>query len=157
MSKKRPPALRISIFLSLVICIIPSLSTANTLNGKRITTAFYFPNQGTIGFGGVPIDTIVGPSIEISGSPQEFQVASIDFSETTIELRFFQNLTGSISTFNGWRFYDAADTIPAFKKVVLTTLNTTGWIVSFDENNIWVNGSGVRYSTKSVVRIDISF
>jgi hypothetical protein len=72
-------------------------------------------------------------------------------------LRFSRNLTGSVAPFNGWRFYDATGTIPNFKKVVLTTLNTTGWTVNFDENNIWVNGSGVRYSVNSVVRIDVSF
>jgi hypothetical protein len=157
MSKKKQATLCTSIFLSLVSCISSNLATANTLlDGKNITTAFYFPNQNTIGFGGVPVETTVGSGIETAASPQGFPIASIDFSDTAIELNFFQTLTGTVAQFNGWRFYDATNTIPAFTNAVLTTTNTTGWTVSFDKDNIWLNGSGSHYSVNSALRIEVS-
>ena len=126
------------------------------LDGKNITTAFYYPDQNTIGFGGVPVETTVGVGIEISGSPQGYPIASIDFSNTFIELDFFENLNGTIAPFNGWRFYDATNTIPEFTNSILTMSNTTGWTVSFDADNIWLNGSGSSYFDNSTLRIDIS-
>jgi hypothetical protein len=133
-----------------------SPAQATLLDGKNITTAFYFPDKSTIGFGGVPVVSTVGPGIEIATSPQGYPITSIDFSDTSIALDFFQTLTGSVAAFNGWRFYDATGTIPAFTNAVLTTSNTTGWTVSFDENNIWLNGSGSNYNVNSTLRIDIS-
>jgi hypothetical protein len=133
------------------------LALADTiLEGRKITTAFYFPNQSTIGFGGVPVETTVGSGIEITASPQGYPITSIDFSDTSIDLDFFQNLTGSVAPFNGWRFYDATSTIPAFTNATLTMSNTTGWTVSFDADNIWLNGSGSVYSVDSTLRIDIA-
>lgn len=138
-------------------CLASSFSQASTiLDGKNITTAFYFPNQSTIGFGGVPIESTVGPGIEIAGSPQGFPITSIDFSDTSIKLDFFRNLSGTVASFNGWRFYDANDTIPAFTSAILTTSNTIGWSISFDANNIWLNGSGSTYFDTSTLQIDIS-
>lgn len=135
---------------------VQSVSAYTTLlDGKNITTAFYFPNQSTIGFGGVPVETTVGAGVEISGSPQGYPITSIDFSDTSIELDFFQNLNGTIAPFNGWRFYDATNTIPEFTNAILTTSNTTGWTVSFDADNIWLNGSGSTYFENSTLRIDI--
>jgi len=126
------------------------------LEGKNITTAFYFPNQSTIGFGGIPVETTVGPGVEIGGSPQGYPIASIDFSDTSIELDFFRNLVGTVAPFNGWRFYDANNTIPEFTDAILTMSNTTGWVVSFDADNIWLNGSGSVYFDSSTLRIDVS-
>ena len=134
----------------------PLAQASTILDGKKVTTAFYFPNQSTIGFGGVPVETTVGPGIEIAASPQGFPITSIDFSDTSIELDFFRNLNGTIASFNGWRFYDATNTIPEFTDAILTTSNTTGWTVSFDADNIWLNGSGSAYFVDSTLRIDIS-
>ena len=52
----------------LVIYSYWTLPTAQAvlLDGKQITTAFYFPDQNTIGFGGVPVVTTVGPGVENS-------------------------------------------------------------------------------------------
>ena len=93
---------------------------------------------------------------EIAASPQGFPITSIDFSDTSIELDFFRNLNGTVAAFNGWRFYDATNTIPEFTDAILTTSNTTGWAVSFDADNIWLNGSGSAYFEDSTLRIDIS-
>lgn len=135
---------------------LPLAQASTLLDGKNITTAFYFPNQNTIGFGGVPVETTVGAGIEIAESPQGYPITSIDFSDTTIELDFFWNFNGTVASFNGWRFYDASNTIPEFTNAVLTTSNTTGWTVSFDADNIWLNGSGSAYFDNSTLRIDIS-
>jgi len=126
------------------------------LEGRTITTAFYFPNQSTIGFGGVPVESLVGPGIEIAGSPQGFPITSIDFADTSITLDFFANLNGTVAAFNGWRFYDANNSLPAFTGAVLTTTNTTGWSLSFDADNIWLNGSGSSYFDTSSLRIDVT-
>ena len=150
-------ALMYFVYLAMFSCLtIPLAHATPILDGKDITTAFYFPDQSTIGFGGVPIETTVGPDIEIDESPQGFPITSIDFSDTSIELDFFRNLSGTVAPFNGWRFFDATDTIPAFTNAILTLSNTTGWTVSFDTDNIWLNGSGSTYFENSTLRIDIS-
>ena len=149
-------ALMYIVLLVMFSCLTAPLTHATILDGKDITTAFYFPDQSTIGFGGVPIETTVGPDIEIDESPQGFPITSIDFSDTSIELDFFRNLSGTVAPFNGWRFFDTTNTIPTFTNAILTTSNTTGWTVSFDADNIWLNGSGSTYFEDSTLRIDIS-
>ena len=141
----------------LVIYSYWTLPTAQAvlLDGKQITTAFYFPDQNTIGFGGVPVVTTVGPGVEIAASPQGFPIALIDFSGTSIELDFFRSLVGTVAAFNGWRFYDATDTIPAFTNATLTT-SLPGWVVTFDANDIGLNGSGATYFVGSTLRIDLN-
>lgn len=157
MKKRNQNFLFVRLTILALCCFGSSFSQASTLlDGKNITTAFYFPNQSTIGFGGVPVESNVGPGIEISGSPQGFPITSIDFSDTSIELDFFRNLSGTVASFNGWRFYDANNTIPDFTGAILTTSNTTGWSISFDANNIWLNGSGSTYFDTSTLRIDIT-
>ena len=99
--------------------------------------------------------TTVGPGVEIAASPQGFPIASIDFSDTSIELDFFRSLVGTVAAFNGWRFYDATDTIPAFTNATLTT-SLPGWVVTFDANDIWLNGSGATYFVGSTLRIDLN-
>jgi hypothetical protein len=123
------------------------------LDGKQITTAFYFPDQNTIGFGGVPVVSTVGPGIEIAASPQGFPITSIDFSDTSIELNFSRSLVGTVAPFNGWRFYDVSGA--TFTDATLTT-SLPGWVVTFDANDIWLNGSGASYFVGSTLRIDIN-
>src|ERR1700730_11585698 len=81
--------------------------------------------------------------------------ASIDFSDTSIELDFSRNLVGTVAAFNGWRFYDATDTIPAFTNATLVT-SLPGWVVTFDADDIWLNGSGASYFVGSTLRIDLN-
>ena len=133
----------------------PLAKAVPLLDGKKITTAFYFPNQSTIGFGGVPVETTVGGGVEIAASPQGFPITSIDFSDTSIRLDFFVTLQGTVASFNGWRFYDATDTISPFTSAILTT-SLPGWAVTFDADNIWLNGSGASYFVGSTLRIDLA-
>lgn len=145
------------VFASLAFAICVQSANADTLlEGRNITTAFYYPNQSTIGFGGVPVVSLVGPGIEIAASPQGFPITSIDFADASITLDFFLTLNGTVAPFNGWRFYDADNTLPSFTSVALTTINTTGWSLTFDADNIWLNGSGSSYSDSSTIRLEIS-
>lgn len=134
---------------------VPRAHAASVLEGRHITTAFYFPDQATIGFGGVPVQSVVGAGVEIAGSPQGFPIASIDFSDTSIRLDFFYTLSGTLASFNGWRFYDADNSLPSFTSATLTTA-LPGWSVSFDPDNIWLNGSGASYLAGSNLRIDVT-
>ncbi|MBS0447655.1 MAG: PEP-CTERM sorting domain-containing protein [Proteobacteria bacterium] len=152
-------AIRIS-RTAIVICAMVAgpwtpAARAVVLEGKEITTAFYFPDQNTIGFGGVPVVSTVGPGVEIQASPQGFPIASIDFDDTSITLDFFVSLNGTVAPFNGWRFYDASGTIPAFTGARLTTA-LPGWSVSYDADDIWLNGSGSTYTAGSSLRIDVA-
>jgi hypothetical protein len=138
--------------LAAEIAILPT-ARATLLEGKQITTAFYFPDQNTIGFGGVPVVSTVGPGIEIAASPQGFPIASIDFSDTSILLKFTQTNTGSLAAFNGWRFYDVPDI--NFTGATLVT-SLPGWVVTFDPGDIWLNGSGASYSVGSTLNINVT-
>lgn len=133
---------------------IPRAHAASVLEGRHITTAFYYPNQATIGFGGVPVQSVVGPGVEIAASPQGYPITSIDFSDTSIRLDFFVTLSGTVASFNGWRFYDADNSLPSFTGATLTTA-LPGWSVSFDPDNIWLNGSGASYFVGSNLQIDV--
>lgn len=132
-----------------------SASAVSLLDGKDITTATYFPDKNTIGFGGHPLESTVGPGIEIDASPPGFPIASVDFSDTTIQIDFFRSLRGTVAEFNGWRFYDDNDMISPFTSAILTT-TLPGWDISFDEDNIWLNGSGATYLDGSSLIIDIA-
>lgn len=129
----------------------------STLAGKSITTAFYWPNKSKIGFKGEPITSLVGPEIEIARSPQGFPIASIDFKDTAIELTFTLTIPVTPSPFNGWRFYDADNSLPDITNAALTQGNTDKWELSFDADNIWLNaGTGVVIKANTTIRIDIS-
>jgi len=128
-------------------------ASATLLEGREITTAFYFPNQSTIGFGGVPVVSTIGPGIEIAASPQGFPITSIDFSDTSITLDFTASLVGSVASFNGWRFYDVSGV--TFTGATLIT-SLPGWVVTFDPTDIWLNGSGATYFVGSTLQIDIT-
>ena len=141
--------------LTAAMCV-QAVQAGTLLEGRSITTAFYFPNQATIGFGGGPVQSLVGLGVEIAGSPQGFPITSIDFSDTAITLDFFRTLNGTVAPFNGWRFYDANNSLPSFTSATLTTTNTTGWSVTFDADNIWLNGSGSSYADSSTLKIEIS-
>jgi hypothetical protein len=134
-------------------CLTLSTAQATLLEGKDITTAFYFPNQSTIGFGGVPVVSTIGPGIEIAASPQGFPIASIDFSDTSISLDFTQNLVGTVAAFNGWRFYDVPGV--TFTGATLMT-SLPGWVVTHDAGDIWLNGSGASYFVGSTLDIKIT-
>lgn len=137
----------------ITICLPLSETQATLLDGNQITTAFYFPNQSTIGFGGVPVVSTVGPGVEIAKSPQGDPIASIDFSDTAITLDFFVTQVGTVAPFNGWRFYDVSGV--TFTDATLVT-SLPGWVVTFDPTDIWLNGSGASYFVGSTLEIDVA-
>ena len=152
-------ASKVGIFTTLFLMIsclsVHHANAISLLDGKDITTATYFPDKNTIAFGGVPLVSTVGPGVEIDASPPGFPIASIDFSDTTIQIDFSRSLQGTVASFNGWRFYDDSDTISPFTSAILTT-SLPGWEISIDEDNIWLNGSGATYTDGSSLRIDIA-
>ena len=145
--------------LGVLLSSLPALPVRATslLDGKTITTEFHFPSMGTIGFGGVAVDSVVGPGVEIAASPQSFAIATIDFSDTSILLTFTRTLDGSTGSFNGWRFFDSTGTIAAFTSATFVTDSVnTGWsIAAVDADNIWLNGQGSHYVSGTTLRIDI--
>ena len=127
------------------------------LDGTTITTEFNFPTIGTIGFGGVPVDRVVGPGTEIFASPQGFPITDIDFSDTSILLTFTASLMGSPGAFNGWIFYDNLNNIPAFTGAsLLQGPGVSGWTVSFDSDHIYLNGQSSIYTAGSTLQVDLA-
>jgi hypothetical protein len=144
----------VAVALATAIVALSAFSASATLlEGKDITTAFYFPNQSTIGFGGVPVVTTVEPGNEIAASPPSFPITSIVFGDTSITLDFFVNDVGTVAAFNGWRFYDVSGV--TFTGATLIT-SLSGWVLTFDPTDIWLNGSGASYSVGSTLQIDIT-
>jgi len=136
-----------------IVALSAFSASATLLEGKDVTTAFYFPNQSTIGFGGVPVVTTVEPGNEIAESPPSFPITSIVFGDTSISLNFFVTDVGSVAAFNGWRFYDVSGV--TFTGATLTT-SLPGWVLTFDPTDIWLNGSGASYFAGSTLQIDIT-
>jgi hypothetical protein len=113
--RARIPILAVRLLVSVGILSGSAVSSfGSLLDGTTITTEFDYPAIGTIGFGGVPVNSVVGPGSEIFGSPQGFPIANIDFSDTSILVSFTRTLMGSPASFNGWVFYDSLNNISAF-------------------------------------------
>lgn len=136
---------------------------AALLDGMDILLEYKFPDLGTV-YNASSFDVTVGPGPEIAdmilGDPID---ASVDFSDTNIFILFYGGIGGSFSstTFNGPHIFDYTGTIASFTNVTINpATNLSGFNssrITFDENNIYLNFSGLPVSPSDpVVSIDLN-
>ena len=139
--------------LVVLTCAI-ALPARADLTGDLIRTWELYPNLSTI-YGG-PID-VVDPGTIIA-FPGFAPIVDIAFNGANITITMIRDATAFTSPFNGFRFFDVSEPLP-FNSVTLDSATDVPGIdesrVSFDAQNIYVNFSGITYSTGQEVSLDL--
>jgi hypothetical protein len=136
-----------------LVCAIALPARADLLTGDTIRTWELYPDLSTI-FAG-PVD-VVDPGTILS-FPGFAPIVNIAFNDANITITMVRDATAFTSAFNGFRFFDVSEA--PFGAVTLDSATDVPGIdasrVSFDEQNIYVNFSGITYSTGQEVSLDI--
>ena len=139
--------------LAVLACAVALPVRANLLTGDTIRTWELYPDLSMIYAG--PID-VVDPG-SVLGFPGFAPIADITFSDANITITMTRDATAYTSAFNGFRFLDLSEA--PFTSVTLDPATNVPGIdasrVSFDAQNIYVNFSGIAYSTGQEVSLDI--
>jgi PEP-CTERM motif len=125
------------------------------LLGNDIQTTAEYPNIGSVVLG--PVTSTVGVGVELLNFAN---FVDIDFSDTMIKLTATTDHNFLVAAFNGLHFYDVNGTIPNWTASInlgLTTPDVLGTIVTFDNNNIFANFSGLSITGgESMLVLDIN-
>jgi hypothetical protein len=112
-----------------------------------------YPDLSTIYAG--PVD-VVDPGT-ILAFPGFAPIVNISFDDANITITMDRDATAYTSAFNGFRFFDASEA--PFGSVTLdSATNVPGMDasrVTFDAQDIYVNFSGITYSTGQEVSLDL--
>ena len=134
-------------------CAVALPAHANLLTGDTIRTWELYPNLSTIYAG--PID-VVDPG-SILAFPGFAPIADISFSDANITITMTRDATAYTSAFNGFRFFDVTE--PPIGSITLDGATNVPGIdasrVTFDAQDIYVNFSGITYSTGEEVSLDL--
>jgi hypothetical protein len=134
-------------------CAVALPAHANLLTGDTIRTWELYPNLSTIYAG--PID-VVDPG-SILAFPGFAPIADISFSDANITITMTRDATAYTSAFNGFRFFDVTEA-PIGSITLGGATNVPGIDasrVTFDAQDIYVNFSGITYSTGQEVSLDL--
>ena len=141
------------VVLVAVACSVTGPARADLLTGDTIRTWELYPDLSTI-FAG-PVD-VVDPG-NILAFPGFAPIVNIAFNDANITITMVRDATAFTSAFNGFRFFDVSEA--PFGSVTLDSATDVPGIdasrVSFDAQNIYVNFSGIAYSTGQEVSLDI--
>ncbi len=95
-----------------------------------------------------------GPEIHVPG------IATIDMSDTNLLGIYGFGFTFASYAFNGYRFSDVNGEIDSFVSVTINPLTTVAGFdasrISFDNDNIWLNMSGLTINAGDSLSIDVS-
>ncbi len=140
--------------LLMVLGCALALPVRADLAGDTIRTWELYPDLSTI-YGG-PID-VVDPG-SILAFPGFAPIVNITFNDANITITMVRDATANTSPFNGFRFFDVSE--PGFGSVTLDGATDVPGIdgsrVMFDAQDIYVNFSGITYSTGQEVSLDIA-
>ena len=146
-------------FTTLACALLAGSAQAALLDGKTIRYDYLYPDINTTNPWQGSGTYTVGAGVEANSG-----LLSVDFSDTQIVIDLM-SLDASFATdqFNGFRFTDANNSIDSFASVDVNT----DWLsidraafdktrVTFDENTIWVNASGVSYRNGGTLTLTIT-
>jgi hypothetical protein len=142
-----------SIAVLVVVACAVALPVRADLTGDTIRTWELYPDLGTI-YGG-PVD-VVDPGT-ILAFPTFAPIVDITFNAANITITMTRDATAFTSSFNGFRFFDVSEA--PFASVTLDSATDVPGIdasrVAFDGQDIYVNFSGITYSTGQEVSLDV--
>jgi hypothetical protein len=140
--------------LVVLACAIALPVRADVLTGDTIRTWELYPDLSTIYAG--PVD-VVDPGA-ILAFPSFAPVVNIFFNDANITIQMTRDATAYTSAFNGFRFLDLSEA--PFTSVTLDPATDVPGIdasrVTFDAQDIYVNFSGITYSTGQIVSLDLN-
>ena len=135
--------------------MVGGVGQANALLlGQNIDTSIEAPTIGSVVLG--PTTSTVMAGTELSGFGG---VVDIDFSDTMITMAAVTDMTFASFAFNGLHFFDTNGTIPSWTASINAglTMGVSGVGLTFDNNNIYVNFSGVSVTEgESILVLNIS-
>ena len=147
------PKLPGSFAVLMVLACVALPARADLLTGDTIETWELYPDLSTI-YGG-PVD-VVDPGT-ILDFPGFAPIADITFSDANITITMTRDATAFTSTFNGFHFLDLTEA--PLGSVTLDSATDVPGIdasrVRFDAQDIYVNFSGLTYSTGQEVSLDL--
>ncbi|MEO8122839.1 MAG: PEPxxWA-CTERM sorting domain-containing protein [Burkholderiales bacterium] len=123
-------------------------------DGNTISADYLYSDIGTVyqALG----SAVVGAGVEFSS----FGI-SLDLSDTQITMSRPGEITFLPGTFNGWRFYDATDNLPAITGVTVNGATTISGFdnsrVSFDADHVWVNFVDLADANDFYAVVDVAF
>lgn len=123
--------------------------------GKTIDYTYLFPSTGNPYF---HTAVTVGESVEITDVDGSGQ-ATVDFGATRITIDYFENVTWTLSSFNGFCVFDASGAVSDITGVTLSGVNMNSFlpVLTWDANNIYVNWSGASFSSSTLIFLDVLF
>jgi len=138
------------------------LANANLLNGHKIRTTVERP-QGTISAQFPAVESVVGAGVEIPSLPNTLgeDLFVIDFQDTSIHFELhpdnpFDPFVFDVDTFNGIHFEDIMDPSDIAPWVVeIDPLSTVTPGLTFDDNNIYLNFSGLSVTQEDMVWVNV--
>jgi hypothetical protein len=149
-----------TILLALVTvgCLLAASAEASPiLNGQVVQTTYLFPNTSTVFPGGGPVNSTVGPGVELLNFAG---FADIDFSDTNIRITTTRDAGINNVAFDGFRFFDIFGTVPDDLIAVLNpATNYAGFtqsrLAGGDPNTLFVNVENLPGLRGQVISIDL--
>jgi len=145
--------------LPCAVILIASAAQAQAgvmFEGQTVGYNYVFPTQSSLYYSQ---DLSVGAGVDGAYLYAKGNHASVDISDTNILVDFSTALTWTTAGFNGFRIFDKYNLLPAFGSVTVNAAtNMSGFnqsSVTFDENNIYVNWSGLKANANTIVSIDV--
>jgi len=133
-------------FAALLLSLVATPAAAGTiLLGQTVEAAYLYPTIDVV-FGANEVEVEVGGGQELSSFAG---FVDIDFSDTSILIRAVRGGqdNSTVATFDGLRFFDVDDSIPAFETVLVNPASTfsgfTASRISVNADTIWVNLLGL--------------
>ncbi len=142
--------------LALLVVLVSAAAIpvrADVLAGDLIRTWELYPDLSTI-YGG-PVD-VIDPGT-ILAFPSFAPIVNIFFNDVNITIQMARDATAFTSAFNGFRFFDVSEA-PIGSVALDGATNVPGIDasrVTFDAQDIYVNFSGITYSTGQEVSLDV--
>lgn len=125
------------------------------LNGAMFHLQYEFPSMGSsIHDGGYKV---IGPGAEWSVIHGNFTVDMDDTGFSLFWIGCGPGCSYTATSFNGIRLQDSFNMVGDFTAVTFTggTQNVTQSMVTFDQNNIWLNFSGMAINENATARFEI--
>lgn len=134
--------------------MVGSVGHANALLlGEDIETSLLFPDTSTVLF--ADTQTVVDPGIEYTDFGNAGTVR-IDFKDSLIKLTSLFQGTFPAADFNGLRFVDINNTIPAWKVSVNAGMtNVSGFVLTHTANEIFLNIESVNVNQGDMIALNV--
>lgn len=146
------------VLVAMALLMAAPLASAQ-LTGQTVRAQHYFPNLSTPY--GSPVDSVVGPGVEVTNFPNLDPRTNIDYSANSIRITYNSTSTWSFAAFNGIVFTDLNGTIPSITGVTLNAATNMVGLdasrISFDANTVRINWQGLPFTPSTVVVLDLSF